>query len=59
MITISFVVISLILAFLISFAIIAGYYHTLKKNSQDVPEGLKNTDICIADGVEEIKIICK
>lgn len=59
MITISFVVKSLIFAFVISFFVIGGYYHTLKKNSQDVPEGLKNTDICIADGIEEIKIICK
>ncbi len=59
MITISFVVISLIFAFIISFVVIVGYYHALKKNSQDVPEGLKNTDICISDGIEEIKIICK
>lgn len=58
MITISFVVKSLIFAFVISFVVIAGYYHTLKKNSQDVPEELKNTG-CIADEIEEIKIICK
>lgn len=59
MITISFVVKSLIFAFGISFFVIVGYYCALTKNSQDVPEGLKNTDICIADGIEEIKIICK
>lgn len=58
MIAISFVVKSLIFAFVICSVIIAGYYHTLKKNSQDVPEDLKNTD-CIADEIEEIKIICK
>lgn len=59
MISISFVVGSLAFAFVISFIIIGGYYHALKNNSQSIPEGLKNTDICIADGVEEIKIICK
>lgn len=59
MISISFVAISLIFAFMVAFFIIMRYYHTLKKNTQDIPEGLKNTDIRIADGIEEIKIICK
>lgn len=59
MITVSFVVKSIIVAFIISFVVIIGYYLSLKKNSYDMPKRLKNTDIPIANGIEDIKIICK
>lgn len=59
MITALSVVITLIIAFVISLIIIVWYYYKLKQNSHEILEGLNNTDICIANGVDEIKIICK
>lgn len=59
MITVSFVVKTLIVASIISLGVIIAYYFVLKRNSHDIPTGLINTDICISDGIEEIKIICK
>lgn len=59
MTTILFVAITLIIASVISLFFIIIYYQGLKKFSYEIPQGLENTDICIADGIEEIKIICK
>lgn len=59
MITVSFVVKTLIFAFVLSFAVIIGYYIKLRKCSNEMPTCLKNTDINISNGIEEIKIICK
>lgn len=58
MLTISFVATSLIIAFGISFAIIMGYYHSLKMK-QNKFESKKNTEIDIVDELDDIKIICK
>ncbi len=60
MITVAFVVKTLGIAFALSFVVIFCYYIKLRKCSNDeVPSALKNTDIVIANGTDEIKIICK
>ena len=60
MFTVGFVVKTLEIAFAVAFIIIGLYYIALRKRSNgEVPSALKNTDIVIANGTDEIKIICK
>lgn len=60
MFTVDFVVKTLGIAFSVAFIIIVLYYITLRNRSNgEVPSALKNTDIVIANGTDEIKIICK
>lgn len=59
MITISFVTKTLIVALIISLIAIFFYNKKLKKDSYEPPSHLKNTDIFISSGIDEIKIICK
>lgn len=57
--TIFFVTTALMVVFFVSLVIIGIYNYSLKKNSSEIPQMLKNTDVCIASAIDEIKIICK
>lgn len=59
MITISFVLKTLAVVFIISVIAIASYCVYLNKNISNVPAQLSNTDVLISSGVDDIKIICK
>ena len=59
MITIKGVTIALTIGIIFAFVVILFYNHSLKKNSPDPAPELSNTDILLADVLDEIKIICK
>lgn len=59
MITIPVVVGSIIVVFAAAIIFIFAYNRSLKNISPKIQDELNNTDIFIASGLDEIKIICK